>query len=1003
MRDPETAPGQPASAHESSVPGRAIDHDVEAPATATLADVVFTQASDGIIVTDAAGVVTGWNPAAEAMYGISSQEAAGRLLDDLLEATTTDGEDVREEARAAIAKRGSWRRRILQRPMVGRRRDEALIIDTALTRLAPPPASFVGVVSLNRDVTATARLEAQLATLGSLAASTGRGRSREEIARSALDVLCAATAADAGLILSVDGTYEIIGRIGLSDAVVERIISYGSIGDRLAHALERDDAAVSVDLEDAPVAADIQTVLREDGIATVAFAGMRVSGRLVGLLGLGWRVRTPAGPSGPILVQAAALVASTLENARLLGRVEHGLEQERHLTARLQSLVELMRLPDEATDEFAIAQYLLERIVSVLGAAAGSVARVEDGRLRPLASHGMPPALRELQETRPASDWGFHRRFSQGWNAYVQPIEPGAVSPDILAAAGATGFRAYAAFPIREGDALHGVLIAGFTQPADEVPLDERTVEAIGRVVDISFANERLRRVAIASEERYRTVFERSPDALVVQSLDDVVVDANPAARALYGDDVVGRHVTELADIDLAELAENQRSVLEGGGSTWTGIGRRLDGSTFPEEVESAPIRIAGQDRILVLVRDTTERQRLQQELLQAQKMEAIGLLVAGVAHELNNPLASIVAFSQLIRTDPNLPEDLRHHADLLIQESNRTRRIVQNLLDFARQRPPERVPTSLRELIDGVLALQSYSFGPSRIEPILDFDDDIPPIPLDRAQIQQVLVNLTLNAAQAIGPRAPRGTIRIVGRREVREAGEVVRLSITDDGPGIPEQLRSRVFVPFFTTKAPGEGTGLGLSVSFGIVAGHGGTLHHEPGPNGVGASFIMELPVDTDRAAAPADPPASQPGRAGEPTSRPQPAESAAIRDRPLRVLVLDDEASIRDFLSRCLRRAGYEPLVAAEGGAALDIVRDDRPDAILCDHRMAGMSGTAFHDAVAQIDAALARRFAFMSGDVLNPELRDFALARGIVLLAKPFDIDSVGRTVEQIVTN
>ncbi len=395
--------------------------------------------------------------------------------------------------------------------------------------------------------------------------------------------------------------------------------------------------------------------------------------------------------------------------------------------------------------------------------------------------------------------------------------------------------------------------------------------------------------------------------------------------------------------------------------------------------------------------------------LLHAQKMEAIGLLVAGVAHELNNPLASIVAFSQLIRTDPNLPDDLRHHADLLIQESNRTRRIVQNLLDFARQRPPERVPTSLRELIDGVLALQSYSFGPSRIEPILDFDDDIPPIPLDRAQIQQVLVNLTLNAAQAIGPRAPRGTIRIVGRREVREAGEVVRLSITDDGPGIPEHLRSRVFVPFFTTKAPGEGTGLGLSVSFGIVAGHGGTLRYEPGPNGVGASFIMELPVDADRAAAPADRPASQPGRAEAPTPRLLPAEPAhatdagATRDRPLRVLVLDDEASIRDFLSRCLRRAGYEPLVAAEGSAALDIVRDDRPDAILCDHRMAGMSGTAFHDAVAAIDPSLARRFAFMSGDVLNPELRDFAIARGIVLLAKPFDIDSVGRTVEQIVTN
>jgi nitrogen-specific signal transduction histidine kinase len=196
--------------------------------------------------------------------------------------------------------------------------------------------------------------------------------------------------------------------------------------------------------------------------------------------------------------------------------------------------------------------------------------------------------------------------------------------------------------------------------------------------------------------------------------------------------------------------------------SRWTGVGHRPDGGTFPVEVDGTRIQIAGEERILALVRDTTERQRIEQELLQAQKMEAIGLLVAGVAHELNNPLASIVAFSQLIRTDPRLPAELHHHADLLIQESNRTRRIVQNLLDFARQRPPERVPTSLPDLIDRVLDLQSYTFGPSRIEAVLDIPSDLPLVSLDRAQIQQVLINLTLNAAQAIRTKGERGTIHI-------------------------------------------------------------------------------------------------------------------------------------------------------------------------------------------------------------------------------------------------
>jgi two-component system NtrC family sensor kinase len=389
--------------------------------------------------------------------------------------------------------------------------------------------------------------------------------------------------------------------------------------------------------------------------------------------------------------------------------------------------------------------------------------------------------------------------------------------------------------------------------------------------------------------------------------------------------------------------------------------------------------------------------------------MEAIGLLVAGVAHELNNPLASIVAFSQLIRTDPQLPEDLRRQAEMLVQEANRTRVIVQNLLDFARARPAERLATELRSLIDSVLVLQSYSFGKGGLKVIVDVASDLPPILLDRAQIQQVLINLTVNAAQAIHDSGVGGTLRITARSaKAAEGADVVRIEVSDDGPGVAPELLDRLFMPFVSSKAPGKGTGLGLSVSFGIVTGHGGSLHHEAGAGGVGSTFIVELPLGAAAGAAADEVPGGFAGLAsaaiGETVAVEQPQQmpnDAASVDpshqRPIRVLVLDDETAIREFLGRALRRAGYEPLLAPTGSAALDIIRSSPPDAILCDHRMAGMNGTEFHDAVAATAPELGRRFAFMSGDVLNPELRAFATSRGILLLAKPFDIATVGRTV------
>jgi CheY-like chemotaxis protein len=377
--------------------------------------------------------------------------------------------------------------------------------------------------------------------------------------------------------------------------------------------------------------------------------------------------------------------------------------------------------------------------------------------------------------------------------------------------------------------------------------------------------------------------------------------------------------------------------------------------------------------------------ERLRQELAQAQRMEAIAQLVPGIAHEVNNPLAAIVAFSQLIQRDARLPPDLRHDAELLVEEAARTRRIIQNLLDFARRRPPERHATQLRVLVDSVLDLQSYAIAAHRIQVEVDIEPDVPPLPVDRAQMQQVLLNLTLNAVQSLSA-AGGGRLRVHAAVVRRDTEPRVSLSVIDDGPGVPDELRDRIFLPFFTTKPADEATGLGLPVSADIVAAHGGTLRLEPGAAGVGAAFVVELPF-------PATPRA---GSAGT-TQQGDPAPRSRKRAR---IVVLDDEPSIRRFLFKALENAGFEPVLAAAGQDVIDIVRDGPVDGILSDHRMAGMSGVDVYDAVVAIRPELRDRFVFMSGDVLNPALRDFAEAHGVALLAKPFDLASVGRTVNEL---
>ena len=419
-------------------------------------------------------------------------------------------------------------------------------------------------------------------------------------------------------------------------------------------------------------------------------------------------------------------------------------------------------------------------------------------------------------------------------------------------------------------------------------------------------------------------------------------------------------------------------------------------------------------------MRDLTERSRLQAELVQAQKMEAIGMLVAGVAHELNNPLASIVAFSQLLRTDPGLPVDLRRQADLLIQEVEPD--------EGDRPEPPRLRPAAaaragrseLRPLVDSVLGLQSYIFSRNRLEVEIDIPRDLPRLAIDRSQIQQVLINLTVNAAQAIQETGRPGRIRVEARSAATAAGPTVRISIKDDGPGVADAMRDRLFVPFVDDEGAGPGH---RPRAVGVVRHRRRPRRHpalRPEPRRrvdlhrsscrSGGRRPRRPPASPPVASRPAPPPGATrpalddgtaPGRDRQPGRR-RPARGhrgtargrAPARPRPRRRAVDPRVPESRPRPARLRARP-------REDGSGGDRDRPaDPPAAILCDHRMAGMNGTEFHAAVSAIDPVLGRRFAFMSGDVLNPELHDFADGPRVQLLAKPFDIATVGTLVGRL---
>jgi two-component system NtrC family sensor kinase len=456
----------------------------------------------------------------------------------------------------------------------------------------------------------------------------------------------------------------------------------------------------------------------------------------------------------------------------------------------------------------------------------------------------------------------------------------------------------------------------------------------------------------------------------------------------LRQDKVLGRTVAEvLPKVGADALRTNDLAVLERNGPIEFEETAPLDDGLHTYISIKFPLHDAGGTAYAVcaISTDITEKKRSAEELArqrealyQREKLAALGSLLAGVAHELNNPLAVVVARAVLLEEQGDA--GTRVMAAKIRTAAERCARIVRTFLGMARQQPPERGPVAIDEVVAAALDMAAYAMRTSGVEVVLDQRGDLPLILADADQLHQVLLNLLINAQQALQEQPPPRRVDL--RTRFDAAANRIRITVADNGPGIPAPLRARVFEPYFTTKPTGIGTGVGLAVSLGIVEAHGGELTVQCPPEG-GAVFDIALPAfDAQLRGAVAGP-------------------AARARAKQRKILIVDDETEIRETLSQILTGVQHRVVAVKSGRDALARMEREHYDVILTDMRMPDLDGRALYREIERRWPRQAGRVVFVTGDTLSAVLHAFVSESGRPVIEKPFLPGDVRRVVAEVV--
>ncbi|MCI5075892.1 ATP-binding protein [Oricola sp.] len=467
-----------------------------------------------------------------------------------------------------------------------------------------------------------------------------------------------------------------------------------------------------------------------------------------------------------------------------------------------------------------------------------------------------------------------------------------------------------------------------------------------------------------------RKVLEACPANVIMSRIGDGhIIYRSPAATELLGTS----HNSQDHFASREERADFVTELLpDGRVDDMLVTGLRPDGSTFPCSVSARVIDYRGEEVIVSSTVDMSREVEMQrtlseqrEQIFQSEKMSALGELLAGVAHELNNPLSVVVGHALMLREETTDPDVLRR-LEKISEASERCARIVKSFLAMARQQPARLAPMGLREAVE--TAVEALNAGANGLQvPVnVDFEREMPWTMGDADQLVQVIINLLTNADQAIAASGVGDRIEITARYD--KPARMIEMRVSDNGPGIPKDIRSRIFDPLFTTKDVGKGTGIGLAFCHRVITSHDGQIRLEP-DRGDGATFLLRLPVAMDEAVNAAE------------------AASENGKHAPARVLVVDDEPEVAELIREILVRDGFNVDHADSAEAALTLARNHRYALVLSDLNMPGIGGRGFYEIVARELPEMAIRVGFVTGDTMSPSARGFLDSAGRPFLEKP----------------